>query len=237
MDTHADFVAARRASLVDEFGGGPVAEAAVDRALARCRRGWSRLEREDDVEVRIRDAVAFELDRPRRRRIGLRTAGVLLVVVPACVLWSLRPGPPAVTEEQNPLPVPWYDGTQLHLAEVTVTLPDLGPFVPDGDGVIVRWQGEVRRVDADGDVSSYSRPVDLEPDSDVQPPPHLRPNDRVLQSVAGPGSITLHLVELYGSSREVGGYVRLSETGRRVFLVCWDYGCATRPAEPGARLR
>ena len=162
---------------------------------------------------------------------------MLLLFVLAGVLWSLRPGPPAVTEEQNPLPVPWYDGTELHLAEVTVTLPDLGPFVPDGDGVIARWEGEVRRVDADGEVSSYSGPFDLEPDTEVQPPPHLRPYDRLLQSVAGPGNMTLHLVERYGSSREAGGYVRLSETGRRVFIVCWDYGCATRVVEPGARLR
>lgn len=230
------FVAARRHALVDEFGGGAVAEVAVDRALARCRRGWRRLEHEDDVETRVRELVELELDRPRRRRLALRALGVLVLVAVAGVLWSLRPQPPAVAEEPNPLPVPWYDGTALHLAEVAVTLPDLGPFVADGDGVVVRWDGQVRRVDADGEVSSYSGPVDLEPDADVDPPP-LGPSDRLLQSVAGPGSVTLHLVELFSTNPDAGTYVRLSETGRRVFLVCWDYGCVTRLVEDGARLR
>ena len=87
---------------------------------------------------------------PSRRRVGLRALGVLLLVVLAGVLWSLRPQPPAGAEAPNPLPVPWYDGTDLHLAEVRVTLPDLGPFVADGDGVLVRRGGEVQRVDADG---------------------------------------------------------------------------------------
>jgi hypothetical protein len=235
-DGYTSFVVARRDLLVAEHGGGVVVEAAVDRALARCRRGWQRLERHDDVEARVRELVALELDRPRRRRIGLRALGVLLLVVLAGVLWSLRPQPPAVAERFNPLPVPWYDGTHLHLAEVRVTLPDLGPFVADGDGVIVRRDGEVQRVDADGDVSSYSQEVDFDPDPTVSTPP-LDPNDRLLQSVDGPSSTTLHLVEMRSSNPEAGTYVRLSETGRRVFLVCTPYSCVTRLVEPGARLR
>ena len=230
------FVAARRDLLVEERGGGPVVEAAVDRALARCRRGWRRLEREDDVEARVRDQVELELDRPRRRRIALRAAGVLLLVVVAGVLWSLRPQPPAVAEEPNPLPVPWSDGTDLHLAEVRVTLPDLGPFVADGDGVIVRRDGEVQRVDADGAVSAYSGTVDFDRDTTDNIPP-IDPNDRILQSVDGPSDTTLHLVEMLSSNPEAGIYVRLSETGRRVFLLCTPYSCVTRLVEPGARLR
>lgn len=230
------FVAARRDLLVEERGGGPVVEAAVDRALARCRRGWRRLEREDDVEARVRDQVELELDRPRRRRIALRAVGVLVLVVLAGVLWSLRPQPPAVAEEPNPLPVPWYDGTDLHLAEVRVTLPDLGPFVPDGDGVIVRRDGEVQRVDADGDVSAYSGSVDFDRDTTVNIPP-LDPSDRILQSVDGPSDTTLHLVEMLSSNPDAGTYVRLSETGRRVFLLCTPYSCVTRLVEMGARLR
>ncbi|WP_457207118.1 hypothetical protein [Nocardioides sp. P5_C9_2] len=235
-DGHDAFVAARRDLLVAEHGGGPVVEAAVDRALARCRRGWARLERRDDVETRVRELVELELDRPRRRRIGLRALGVLLLVVVAASLWSLRPQPPAVTEEYNPLPVPWYDGTDLRLAEVRVTLPGLGSFVADGDGVLVRRNGEVQRVDADGDVSSYAGPVDFDPDLDV-PPPDLDGNARLIQSVAAPGGITLHLVELYSTNPQAGTYVRLSETGRRVFLVCRDGGCVNRLVEAGARLR
>lgn len=230
------FVAARRDQLVEERGGGPVVEAAVDRALARCRRGWRRLEREDDVEARVRDQVELELDRPRRRRIALRAVGVLVLVVLAGVLWSLRPQPPAVAQEPNPLPVPWYDGTDLHLAEVRVTLPDLGPFVADGDGVIVRRDGEVQRVDADGDVSAYSGSVDFNRDTTDDLPP-LDPNDRILQSVDGPSDTTLHLVEMLSSNPGAGTYVRLSETGRRVFLLCTPDGCVTRLVEPGARLR
>lgn len=230
------FVAARRDLLVEERGGGPVVEAAVDRALDRCRRGWRRLEREDDVEARVRDQVELELDRPRRRRIALRAVGALLLVVVAGVLWSLRPQPPAVAEEPNPLPVPWYDGTDLHLAEVRVTLPDLGPFVADGDGVIVRRDGEVQRVDADGDVTAYSGSVGFDRDPTVTTPP-IDPPDRILQSVDGPGDTTLHLVELLSSNPDAGTYVRLSETGRRVFLLCTPSGCVTRLVETGARLR
>lgn len=235
-DGHAAFVAARRDLLVAEHGGGPVAEAAVDRALARSRRGWRRLEREDDVEVRVRELIGLELDRPRRRRITLRAAGVLLLVVVAGVLWSLRPQPPAVSEEANPLPVPWYDGTDLHLADVTVTLPDLGTFVADGDGVLVERDGEVQRVDADGDVASYDGPVDLDAEPRVEAP-DVNPRDRVLQSVAAPGGTTLHLVEINSSNPDAGTYVRLSETGKRVFLLCRDGGCVTRLVESGARLR
>ena len=230
------FVAARRDVLVGEHGGDAAAEEAVDRALARCRRRWSRLEREDDVERRVRELVALELDRPRRRRIGLRAAGVLALVVLAAVLWSVRPQPPAVAEEPNPLPVPWYDGTELHLADVSVTLPDLGPFVADGDGVIVRWDGEVRRVAADGELSAYSGKVDFDPDPTVSSPP-LDPQDRLLQSVDGPSDTTLHLVEMHSSNPDAGTYVRLSETGRRVFLLCTPYSCLTRMVEAGARLR
>lgn len=161
---------------------------------------------------------------------------MLLLVVLAGVLWSLRPQPPAVAEQVNPLPVPWYDGTDLHLAEVRVTLPDLGPFVADGDGVIVRRDGGVQRVDADGDVSSYSQEVDFDPDTTVSTPP-LDPDDRLLQSVDGPSNTTLHLVEMHSSNPEAGTYVRLSETGRRVFLMCTPYSCVTRLVEAGARLR
>jgi hypothetical protein len=238
------FVAARRDRLVAEHGGGPVAEAAVDRALVRLRRGWVRLEREDDVEARVREQVDLELDRPRRRRIGLRVAGALVLVVLAAVLWSLRPQPPAVTQEPNPLPVPWYDGTDLHLAGVRVTLPDLGAFVADGDGVVVRRGDDLQRVDAEGDVSSYSGGLDpdtaVDPEPDPAPdldPPGLNPDDRLLQSVAAPGGTTLHLVELYSTDPDAGTYLRLSETGRRVFLVCQDGGCVTRLVEAGARLR
>jgi hypothetical protein len=235
-DSHRSFVAARRDLLVAEHGGGPVVEAAVDRALARLRRGWRRLEREDDVEARVREQVELELDRPRRRRVGVRALGVLLLVVLAGVLWSLRSQPPAVAEAPNPLPVPWYDGTELHLAEVAVTLPDLDAFVADGDGVVVRRDGETQRVDADGDVSSYSGTVDLGADPGL-PSPDLHAGDRLLQSVAGPGGMTVHLVEIFSTNPEAGTYVRLSETGRRVFLVCQRDGCVTRLVEAGARLR
>jgi hypothetical protein len=235
-DGYRSFVAARRDLLVAEHGGGPVVEEAVDRALARLRRGWRRVERHDDVEARVRDLVELELDRPRRRRIAFRAVGLLLLVALAAVLWSWGPQPPPVAKEPNPLPVPWYDGTDLHVAEVRVTLPDLGAFVPDGDGVVVERDGEVQRVDADGDVSSYSGTVDFEPDTDVEAP-ELNGNDRLLQSVEGPDGMTLHLAELHSSNPDAGTYVRLSETGRRVFLVCRGGGCVTRLVEAGARLR
>jgi hypothetical protein len=240
-DGHGSFVAARRDLLVAEHGGGPVVEAAVDRALARMRRGWARLEREDDVEARVRERIDVELARPRRRRIGLGAVGVLALVVLAGVLWSVRPQPPpppVVTESPNTLPVPWFDGTDLHLAEVKVRLSGLGSFAADGDGVVVRRDGELQRVDADGDVSSYTGELDPDavPGADLRPP-GLNPNDRVLQSVVARDGMTVHLVELYSNDPEAGTYLRLSETGQRMFVVCKDRDCIGGLVEPGARLR
>jgi hypothetical protein len=245
VDGHGSFVAARRDLLVAERGGGPVVEAAVDRALARLRRGWARLEREDDVEARVREQIDLELDRPRRRRIALRAVGVLALVVLAAVLWSVRPQPPppleppVVTEARNPLPVPWYDGTDLYVTDVKVRLFGLGSFVADGDGVVVRLDGQLQRVDADGDVSSYTGDVDPDavPDSRLRPPDvDLNPNDRVLQSVVAPDGVTLYLVELYSNDPEAGTYLRLSETGQRVFVVCRNGDCIRGLVDPGARL-
>ena len=120
MDTHDDFVVARRSSLIEEFGGGAAAETAVDRALARCRRGWNRLERTTDVEAHVRDLVSEELDRPRRRRLTAIAVGVLALVAAVAVSISFLPTPPVVREEPNRIPVPWFADEELHLADVVV---------------------------------------------------------------------------------------------------------------------
>jgi thymidylate synthase len=168
MDTHDNFVAARRSSLIDEFGGGAAVEAAVDRALVRCRRGWSTLERTTDVEAHVRDLVADELERPRRRRLTLLAAAALALLAVGAVIVSLLPAPPAVRQEVNPVPVPWFAEGELHLADVVVTLPGAGAFVPVDDGVVIEDEdGSLLLVQADGGVSDFAGAMPYVPEPDV----------------------------------------------------------------------
>jgi hypothetical protein len=229
MDTHGDFVAARRSSLIDEFGGGAAVEAAVDRALARCRRGWSRLEQTTDVEALVRDLVADELDRPRRRRLTLLAAAALALVVVGAVVVSLLPAPPTVREEVNPVPVPWFAEGELHLAEVVVTLPGAGAFVPVGDGVVIEDEdGSLLLVEADGSVSDFdgAMPVVAEPDV---PEPYDAGGafSRRLGVTLAPSGEEVHLMEIAASGPDAGVYLRLSETARRLFVVCLNPNCTT----------
>ena len=168
---------------------------------------------------------------------GCARVGVLLLVVLAGVLWSLRPQPPAVAEQPNPLPVPWYDGTDLHLAEVRVTLPDLGPFVADGDGVIVRRDGEVQRVDADGDVSAYSGSVDFDRDT-TDHHPAARPQ-RPAAAVGGRARATRRSTSWRCSAPtpRPAPTCGSPRRGGASSCVCTPYSCVTRLVEPGARLR
>lgn len=241
MDTYGDFVTARRSSLIDEFGGGAVVETAVDRALARCRRGWSRLERTTDVEAHVRDLVTDELERPRRRRLTACAVGVLALVAGIAVGVSLLPAPPAVREETNRVPVPWFADEELHLANVVVSLPGAGAFAPRGDGVVIEDADDsLLLVDADGDVSDFDgkMPDIAEPELSAPYDPSA-PGAQSLDVTLAPDGAAVHLMELSVSRHEAEVYLRQSETVRRLFLVCPDADCTSmsRIVVPGADVR
>lgn len=241
MDTHDNFVAARRSSLIEEFGGGPVVEAAVDRALARCRRGWSRLEQTTDVEAHVRELVAGELERPRRRRLTLVALGGLAVVAALIAVVSLQPAPPAVRTEANRVPVPWFADGELHLADVVVSLPHAGSFAPLGDGVVIEDEdGALLMVEPDGDVSDFDdeMPDVAAPDLPL-PSQGTTPGDRRLDVAVAPSGESVHLIEISLSRHEGEIYLRNSETVRRMFVICGDPGCTSvrRVVVPGADVR
>lgn len=241
MDTHDDFVAARRPALLEEYGGGAAVEAAVDRALARCRRGWSRLEQTTDVETHVRDLIAEELDRPRRRRLTLIALAALLLLGAGAVGVSLLPAPPEVREEANRLPVPWFAEGELHLADVVVTLPGAGSFVRVGEDVVIEdANGGLVRVEPDGDVSGFDEafPVVTEPEVAAPYDPLLSISQR-LGVARAPDGRSVHLMELAVSGPDTGTFLRQSEGARRLFLVCSDPACevTTRIVVPGNDVR
>ena len=128
MDTHDDFVAARRSSLIDEFGGGVAVEAAVDRALVRCRRAVADARAEHRRRGTRPRPVADELERPRRRRLTLFAAGPALAVLVSSRSSLAPAGSARRTQEANRVPVPWFAEGELHLADVVVSLPRAGSF-------------------------------------------------------------------------------------------------------------
>ncbi|WP_133176579.1 hypothetical protein [Nocardioides currus] len=227
MDTYDDFVAARRSALVEEQGGGAAAEAAVDRALARCRRSWARLEQTTDVEAHVRDLVAEELDRPRRRRLTAWSLAGVAAVAALAVVVSLLPAPPEVREEANPVPVPWYADGELHLAEVVVALPGAGRFAAVDDGVVIEDADDrLLKVDADGDVSDFDEEAPSFSEPDVAAPYDRRGTfSRRVGVAEGRDGAVVHLMELSVSGPDAGVFVRLSESARRVFVVCDEPAC------------
>lgn len=241
MDAYDDFVAARRSSLIDEFGGGPAVEAVVDRALARCRRGWSRLEQTTDVEAHVRNLVADELERPRRRRLTLLAMAALALLAVGAVIVSLLPAPPAVREQANPIPVPWFAEGRLHLADVVVTLPGAGAFAAVDEGVVIEDEdGSMLLVDADGSVSDFDGPMPDVPQPEV-PLPYDATGafSRRLDVTVSPSGEEVHLMEIAASGPDAEVYFRLSETARRVFIVCLNSNCTTvrRIVVPGTDVR
>lgn len=229
MDTHEDFVAARRSSLVEEFGGGAAVEGAVDRALERCRRGWSRLEQTTDVEAHVRDLVAEELERPRRRRLTRAALAVLALLIAGTVIISFLPAPPAVRKEANLVPVPWFAEGELHLADVVVTLPGAGAFVPLDNGVVIEDEDDsLLLVEADGSVSDYDEAMPAFSEPDVPAPYDARGEvTRRLGVAIAPTGETVHLMEIAAAGPEAGVYVRLSETVNRLFVVCLVPNCTS----------
>lgn len=239
MDTHDNFVTARRASLIDEFGGGAAVEAAVDRALARCRRRWAALEQTTDVEAHVRDLIAEELERPRRRRLTLYALGALALAAAVVAVVSLLPTPPAVRTEANRVPVPWFANGELHLADVVVSLPRAGSFAPLEDGVVIEAEdGSLLLVEADGAVDDFDGAMPAAPKPDVPAVYDVEAPTR-LDVTLGPGGSPVHLMEVSLSRHEEEIYLRNSETVRRVFLICSDPDCSEvrRVVVPGTDVR
>lgn len=165
---------------------------------------------------------AVDVRRQRRRRTA-RTVGaaaaLALLLVAGLVWWEMRPQPPPVREEVNPVPVAWYAGEELHLADVVVELPGVEAFVADGSGVVARLAtGEVVRVDEDGVVSPLAEPpatLDQVPDvPDLVP---VGSNAVVLQGVPLPDGGWAYVLHAGRAPREE---LRSSEAGQRVLVLC-----------------
>ena len=107
------------------------------------------------------EAVVAEARAGRRRRVRLVVVGVAAAaLVVGGLTWSANrdPGPseelaPAVvTREVNPVKVAWYANGRLHLAKVTVTIPDVTDLVElNGGAVYGDHDGTVAFVAADGE--------------------------------------------------------------------------------------
>lgn len=164
-----------------------------------------------------------------RRDRRLRGARLSLVALLAVVLagagatwWESRPEPPAVRQEANPLPVPWYAAGELHLAEVVVSLQGVEAFAAHGDAVVVRrTSGELLHVAADGEVDDLDEAPSVLT-QELPRPPHQVPTGRydvVVQSVPTTGGSWVHLLDSARRTAD-GEALRLSETGRRAIVVC-----------------
>lgn len=165
----------------------------------------------------------------RRRRLRrIRRGAVVLALVAAALAalawWDARPDPPAVREEDNPLPVTWYAAGELHLDEVVVELPRVDAFADWEGGVAVRHaDGRLVLVDQDGDVDE----LEEEPPPLARPPAapsyETGPDDMVIQSVPLPDGGWVHLLD--SSRREAFEEgLRMSETGRRALVTCTEAG-------------
>ena len=124
--------------------------------------------REASEAIPLRPAPIAEvaaLARSRRRRRLRWTAGVLAAVVAAVALgtWAgTRPvgglPDPVVTEEANPADIAWYANGVLHLARVTVELPQVRELVEVPDGVVYTdGAGRVVLVDGLGELTRLGR--------------------------------------------------------------------------------
>ena len=180
----------------------------------------------------LEQASSLRAGRRRRGvRLGLLAAAIAVVAGAGWVWWASLPPAPAVREETNVLPVPWYAAGELHLSEVVVSLPGIVVFAAEDDEVVARLSnGDVAVIRADGEVDE----LESTPESLSAEPPTLPnslvmgPYDVLLQSVTTAEGGTAHLLD---SSRraEEGGALRLSEAGRRAVVVCDPGGSCAEP--------
>ena len=229
VDVHVWQALRERARLPDRPGSTPpVASVGIDpsRPADRPER-W--LERAEELRRRRRWRDL------RRYLLGLV---VLALLVTTWLWWDSRP---AVREEVNPLPVPWYAGDDLHLAEVVVELPDVDAFVAFADGAAVRLEdGEVVQVDREGDVSALEEP----PEDLVFPPslPDYLPFGRFTRVVQGAVLPDGGRAFVLDSRRgDTNNSLRIPTSAHRILVLCAPDGSCREeesgiPAE-GFRLR
>lgn len=166
-----------------------------------------------------------EQARGSRRRRGVRRAlvwvAVAAVLAAGWAWWASVPPAPKVRKEDNTLPVVWYAAGELHLRDVVVELPGVDTFVAWGDGAAaVLANGQVVRIDADGDVDTTDDPPESLTDPPVPPRfAAITQYDVVVQAAPVPGRGWAYLLD---SSRRAGASdaIRQSETGRRALVVC-----------------
>jgi DNA-directed RNA polymerase specialized sigma24 family protein len=107
--------------------------------------------------------------RRRRRRWAAMAAAAAVVVLAASTWLGTRPSGPqlpdsVVTEAENPANIEWYANRALHLADVTVELPQISDMVHVADGVVYGdEEGLVVQVRGDGSLTKLGETVPDKP--------------------------------------------------------------------------
>ena len=108
--------------------------------------------------------------RQRRRRWAAGAAAAAVVVLAVSTWLTTRPSGPqlpdsVVTQAENPANIEWYANHTLHLADVTVELPQISDMVEVADGIVYGdAEGLVVQVRADGSLVKLG---ETEPDKPV----------------------------------------------------------------------
>ena len=222
------------------------AQQAVVRGLADCQGGWRRVLAEDNPDVVVRDAVAAHRsttlpDDPvsdplaaidgvraeRRRRIvrlsalsGL-AAGVTAVLVLAWPTGSSYPQPPH-HQENNPLPVSWWYGGELHLDKVVVEIGGVTQLGRAGEDIVVQAGRRTLVVDPTGKVSDFEALSPPFPKLRIPiPHPELIPDTQVARSWATTGAGNfIYAVQHRANAHAADESIRLSTSGPWLILQC-----------------
>lgn len=247
----ASFVRARWTDLTDELVAGGLtparAQQVVVRGLADCEAGWGRVLTEENPDVVVREAVTFHRDddlpeesvsdplaaiaavrAERRRRIVKLSAisGVAAAITAAMVLaWpqgSSYPQPPH-HEGNNPLPVAWWYGGELHLDQVVVEINGVTQLGRAGEDVVVQAGRRTLTVDPTGKVSEFEGLTPPFPRVDRIPIPHpeLVPDTQVARSwsTTGAGNF-IYAVQHRANEHAADESIRLSTSGPWLILQC-----------------
>ncbi len=107
--------------------------------------------------------------RQRRRRWAAASAAAAVVVLAVSTWLTTRPSGPqlpdsVVTQAENPANIEWYANHTLHLADVTVELPQISNMVTVADGIVYGdAEGLVVQVHGDGSLAKLGETVPDKP--------------------------------------------------------------------------